>query len=138
MAILVLSLLLAITFLGEWPVFVIRGKEQDDCRSRNTKNIHPSIFFRQENVNQKYESHPVKSCFTKNYYLFLCEVRQTYNNQKFRSFWYFIKLFFFLHKEGSRSRLRGSRFVWVIMCVRPTLGYLHRIHLSHLTSKVLI
>ena len=47
----------------------------------------------------------------------------------------------FLHKEGSRGRPHGSRFVWVIVCVRPTLGYLHRIHLSHLTeiqtSKVL-
>ena len=47
----------------------------------------------------------------------------------------------FLHKEGSRGRPRGFRFVWVIICVRPTLGYLHRIHLSHLTeiqpSKVL-
>ena len=40
----------------------------------------------------------------------------------------------FLHKEGSRGRPRGSRFVWVIMCVRPTLGYLHRIHLSYLTQ----
>ena len=47
----------------------------------------------------------------------------------------------FLHKEGSRGRPRGSRFGRVIMCVWPTLGYLHRIHLSHLTeiqtSKVL-
>ena len=24
-----------------------------------------AIFFREENVNQKYETHPVKSCFTK-------------------------------------------------------------------------
>ena len=28
----------------------------------------------------------------------------------------------FLHKEGSRGRPRGSRFVWVIMCVWATLG----------------
>ena len=28
----------------------------------------------------------------------------------------------FLHKEGSRGRPRGSRFVWVIMCVWATPG----------------
>ena len=29
---------------------------------------------------------------------------------------------FFLHKEGSRGRPCGSRFVWVIMCVWATPG----------------
>ena len=35
----------------------------------------------------------------------------------------------FLHKEGSRGRPRGSRFVWVIMCVWATPG----MPMSHLS-----
>ena len=54
----------------------------------------------------------------KNCYLFLCEGKQTYNNRKL-----IVSKIVFLHKEGSRGCRRGSRFVWVIMCVRPTLGY---------------
>ena len=63
-------------------------------------------------------------------YLSLCEGKHSYNKKKF---WICSKMVF-LHKEGSRSRPRGSRFVWVIMCVWATCGKLHRIHLSHLTE----
>ena len=35
------------------------------------------------------------------------------------------KMFFFLHKEGTRGRPHGSRFVWVIMCVRPKVVKLY-------------
>ena len=46
-----------------------------------------AIFFRQENVNQKYETHSVQFYFIKQlFFLFLCEGRQLYNNQKFRGF----------------------------------------------------
>ena len=73
-------------------------------------------------------------------YLFLYEGRHRYNNKKCWSFWLFLKMFL-LHKDVSRRRPRGSRFVWVIICVRPTSGYLHCIHISHLTeiqtSKIL-
>ena len=45
-----------------------------------------AIFFRQEIVNKKLETHPVKSYITKQLFLMVCEGRQNYNNQKLRRF----------------------------------------------------
>ena len=45
----------------------------------------------------------------------------------------------FLHKEGSRGRPCGSRFVCVIMCVRPTLGYRRGLSINyHLVKQQMV
>ena len=44
-----------------------------------------AIFFRQENVNQKYETHSVNSYFTKHMLFFLCEGRPSCNDKIVRS-----------------------------------------------------
>ena len=62
-----------------------------------------------------------------NCYLFLCEGRQIYNNHKLRSFWYFLKWFFCTRRV--LAAVRGSRFVWVNMCVRqPWVTSIASIH----------